>query len=445
VTAAGGGSGKPPPDWRDDPMHRPAPSAGWDDQRPTAQSLPTVPAPADPTAAPSSSPPRGLSFPAYSPPRAADATSPTPSPSVDARPAGSTSAAPLGAAATSSSAAPRPPPAPRGDDPALPDGPDKYDENELRAAVGASPLSTSGKPRLASSREDEDDHGDQPRRRTPRAVLFAALVLAAVLGGAALVVVGYLNSERYVLACEAERAVPEQGRAFPPWGTRALGGAPWRPLKIAPETRCQPQETDDPLVLERAFLAMVLDQATALLTAREVTRVDEAEALLEQGLLLTRPPEHEPEPLARQRTEHHQEIERMLGDVAYWRATAKLREAASALGAAAAKFDAAVAQHPRHVSDADAWAAYARKLAQELHAGPEGTPPPAVSSAVPAGAPTLAAPPPAPPAGPTGASEHAAAPAGVALPVEPDPASGSPPAPAAPPPGSGAPTGGVLL
>lgn len=351
-------------------------------------------------------PPGGLSFPAYSPARTADAPPPAP-----------------------------PPP---GDDPALPDTPDKYDENDLRAAVGAAPRSASGK-RRATSNSDDDDGAEVPRRRNRRTVVLATVGITAGLGIAALVVAGYLNSDRYVLACEAERAVPEQGRGFPPWGTRALSGEPWRPLKIAPETRCQPQETDDPAVLERAFLAMVLDQATALLTAREVTRVDDAEALLQQGLLLTRPPEHEPEPLARQRTEHHQEIERLLGDVAYWRATGKLREAAAALGDAAAKFDAAVAQHPRHVSDAGAWAAYARKLAQELHTGPAGAPPPAVSSAVPAGAPTSPA-----PAGP-GASAPPTAPSGVALPVEPGPASGSPPAPVAPPPDAGAPAGGVLL
>jgi hypothetical protein len=281
-------------------------------------------------------------------------------------------------------------------------------------------------------------------------VIVATLAGIAVLGIASLVLLGYLNSARYVLACESERAVPEQGRGFPPWGTHALGGEPWRPLKIAPETRCQPQDTDDPLVLERAYLAMVLDQATALLTAREVTRIDDAEALLKQALLLTRPPEHEPEPLARQRTEHHQEVERLLGDVTYWRATAKLRDAATALGDAAKQFDAAVAQHPRHATDAGAWAAYARRLAQELHAGPAGSTP---SAARPAGAGPAAAPSPAgagsaaavpPAAAAAAAAEPAGVPAGVALPVEPDKPA-SPPPEAAPPPDAGAPTGGVLL
>jgi len=324
-------------------------------------------------------------------------------------------------------------PAGAADDPALPSVPDKYDVNELRAAVGATPLASATDKARAAATDDEDD--DPHPRRSSRTIAIAALGIIAVVGTAALVILGYLNSDRYVLACEAERAVPEQGRGFPPWGTRAMTGEAWRPLKIAPETRCQPQETDDPLVLERAFLAMVLDQATGLLTAREVTRIDEAEGLLKQALLLTRPPEHEATALAGQRTERHKDIERLLGDVTYWRATAKLRDAAAALGDAAKQFDAAVAQQPRHASDAGAWAAYARRLSQELRAGPTGAP----ASSAPS-----AAPPPATSAAPAGASAATGAPLGTALPVEPDRPSTTA-APEAAPPDAGAPTGGVLL
>jgi hypothetical protein len=356
------------------------------------------------------------------------------------------------------------------DDPRLPEIPAAYDVNELRAAVGASPLpaSTAGKARDASSDADDDsDPGEPRRRRSSRTVAVSALAIITAIGVAAVAVVGVLNSDRYLLACEAERAVPEQGRGFPPWGARAMSGEQWRPLKIAAQTRCQTQETDDVLVLERAYLAMVLDQASALLTAREVTRFDEAEGLLKQALLLTRPPQHEPEPLARQRAEHHQDVERLLGDVTYWRAAAKLRDAATALGDAARQFDAAVTQHPRHVSDAAAWAAYARKLAQELHAGPAGATSPAVSPTTPASAsppspapatasasppspapstatpPSAASPSPSPsPAAPPVTAEHPDVPVGVALPVEPERTN---PSPAAPPPDAGPPTGGVLL
>jgi hypothetical protein len=273
----------------------------------------------------------------------------------------------------------------------------------------------------------------------------SAIGIAAGLAIAGLVFLGHVNSDRYVLACEAERAVAERGRSFPPWGTHALEGEAWKPLKIAPETRCQPHEADEPQALARLYLAMIMEQATALLGAREVTKPDDAEVLLKQALLLTRPLEHEPEKLAHERNAQREEIEHLLGDVAYWRASAKLHDAATALAAAAKQFDSAAAQHPRHVSDAPAWAVYARKLVQELAAGPAGAAPAmppvaaagsaAVGSA--AGAPTIPA------------TEHPNVPAGVALPVEPDkpgadePASAPAPAPASP--DAGVPTGGVLL
>jgi hypothetical protein len=204
-------------------------------------------------------------------------------------------------------------------------------------------------------------------------------------------------------------------------------------------------------VLQRMFLAMVLDQATALLTAREVNRVDDAEALLQQALLLTRPAEHESESLARQRGEQHQEVERLLGDVAYWRGQAKVRDALSALGDAARQFDAAVARHPRHASDAAAWAARARTLADELHPGSAGptagpvapaSPAPPLSPSPPA-APSAPAPSPAP-ATAAGSAGSASTPAGAAPPAELD-RPPRPPPPATPPPDAGAPAGGVLL
>jgi hypothetical protein len=307
--------------------------------------------------------------------------------------------------------------------------------NALRSAVGASPLvdpTDANRNRRASVDRDDDDDDDASRPRSRRAVLVAAASLAVGVAVATFVVLGHVNSGRYLLVCEAERAVPEQGRTFPPWGTHALDGEAWKPLKIPPETRCQPRETDDVLVLERLHLAMLLDQATTLLTAREVTQVDDAEALLKQALLLTRPPEDEPAKLAAQRNEHHKEIEQLLGDVSYWRAQAKLRDAAAALSDAAKQFDTAAAQHPRHMSDAPAWASYARTLAQELHAGPAGAPHPA---SAPAPATPAAAP-----------AEHPNAPAGTALPVEPDKGSASESPAAAPPTvDAGVPTGGVLL
>jgi hypothetical protein len=359
-----------------------------------------------------------MAFPAFVPP--------------GARPAGATADPKAGA----------PPSKPIVDAPALPAAPATRGKDALRSAIGASPTGSGERVATPDDTEDIADRDDEPRRRRPRTILLAAVIVIGAAGTAALVLFGYLNTDRYVLACEPDRAVPEQGRGFPPWGTRALAGAPWRPLKIAPETRCQRQETDDPLVLQRVFLGMVLDQATALLTAREVTRVDDAEALLQQALLLTRPAEREPEPLAVQRGEQHQEIEHLLGDVAYWRAQAKLRDALGALGDAAKQFDTAVARQPRHVSDAAAWAARVRTLAEELHAGSAGAGGPA-GPAPPASTAPPAAPSPAPEAT-SGSAGHPGVPAGTALPVEPGRAA-RPPAPAAPLPDAGPPTGGVLL
>jgi hypothetical protein len=366
---------------------------------------------------------------------------------VDTATSATTATPPSSTVATASSPAADPSPPAVAEQPLLPA---TYHENDLRSAVGASPLSEPEASALRKRRtpaigprdDGDDDDDDRPPRKR-KTIVVSALSITAGLAIAALVFVGHANSERYLLACEPERAVPEQGRGFPPWGTRALGGAPWKPLKIAPETRCQPRETDDPRDLERAYLAMILDQATALLTAREVTKLDDAEALLQQALLLTRPPAHEPEKLASERNEHHKDIERLLGDVTYWQASARLHDAAAALADAAKQFDSAAAQHPRHVSDAAAWASYARRLAQELRAGPSGATPATQSTPSPSPAAPAAASPAVSPASAT--TEHPNVPVGVALPVEAGKGSMDEPPPAAPPPDAGVPTGGVLL
>lgn len=327
--------------------------------------------------------------------------------------------------------------------------------------VGALPAAAGERAAPHGDAEDAADPDAPKPRRGSRAPLIIAMLAIGAVGAGALALVGYLNSDRYLLACEPDRAVPQQGRSFPPWGTRALPGAQWRPLKIAPETRCQARDTDDPLVLERAFLAMVLDQASALLAAREVTRIDDAEALLQQALLLTRPAEHEPEPLAHQRGEQHDEVERLLGDVAYWRGQAKLRDALSALGDAAKQFDAAVARHPRHAADAGTWAARVRTLADEIHAGsPAASAGPASGStgATSSGAATAAIGP-GSATGPGSASGSGAAPAAADSPAPAGSGSAGsadaparpvgdaekPPTPASLPPDAGAPAGGVLL
>ena len=249
-------------------------------------------------------------------------------------------------------------------------------------------------------------------------MVVGAIALVVGLGIAALVFLGRANSDHYEITCESEQIVAEQGRTFPPWGTRALGGAEWKPIAIPPAAECKPRETENVDELTGWYLELLVDQASTLLTAREVTKVDLAEQHLKQGLLLARSPD---------KRDQRKEIERLLGDVDYWRALAALRDATAKLGDAAKQFDAAAAQRPRHVSDASAWASYIRKVADELRIGPAGSHPVV--------APSIAPPP----------VERAPAPAGVALPVQDEGGSNAPPPPPISQPDAGVPSGGVLL
>ncbi len=324
----------------------------------------------------------------------------------------------------SAAAAPLPAvPPPQSDDPLLPV---RFSERDLRDAAGVAPRAAKPEPRkrraptdLSSELDDDADDAGTPRR-SRKAIVVAVLTGVIGLGIAALVVLGRVNQSNLMIACQPQEVVAEQGRSFPPWGMRALEDAvKWKPIQIPPEAECRERETDDESELSGWYLDMLVERASALLTAREVTKVDEAATILEQALLHARAPE---------RRDQRKEIERLLGDVGYWRASAKLRDAATALADAAKQFDAAALQRPRHVSDASAWATYVRKLADDLRAGPAG----AQQSAFP----------PMPPA-----PERPTAPAGTALPVEPDQgsaATGSEPVPVAPA-GAGTPSGGVLL
>lgn len=293
--------------------------------------------------------------------------------------------------------------------------PPAYDERALRDAVGAPP------PQPKRKRERLDDDGlPKPARSRTFAIAAIAIVLGLVI--ATFVLLGHANSQRYVVACATDHVTAEQGRGFPPWGTKPLIGPEWKAIGLPPNAECTPRETDNVGELEKWYLDLLLDRASTTLTSRtlldpvptgKANPLDLAAEQLNQALLLSRSPE---------RRDQRKEVERLLGDVQYWRASLRLRDAASALGEAAKQFDAAAAQRPRHVTDAAEWAAFLRRLVDELHAGPSG-----VASVL---APSQ------PP------SEHPSAPLGTAMPVEPD---GSASEPAAPPPDAGLPTGGVLL
>jgi hypothetical protein len=234
--------------------------------------------------------------------------------------------------------------------------------------------------------------------------------------------------------CTADRVSAEQGRSFPPWGTRALTGAAWKPIALPPAAECKPRETDDVHELEGWFLAALLERASATLARRDlldaaaaraadatppVSPLDAAAAQLEQALLLARAPD---------RRDQRAEVDRLMGDLEYWRAMLRLRDSAAGLVEAAKQLDDAAAHHPRHANDAAAWAGFVRELGDTLRAGPT------------TGASSSSA------SGSAAAADHAAvtpasrppAPQGAALPVEPS-------QPEALPIDAGVPTGGVLL
>lgn len=295
---------------------------------------------------------------------------------------------------------------------------------ELREAVGVAPRARRARTPLpvdAGALDGDtggDDAGDRPRSRKMIVVSIASLVVG--LGTAALVFLGRANSAWFYISCEPDRIVAERGRAFPPWGETSLDGKRWKAIAIPPEAECIPLETESEDEISEQFRAMLVKRASVLLTAKEVTKVDEANALLDQALLHARSNSD----AARNA---RADIQRLLGDVVYWRASLQLRDASKALLEAAKQFDQAAQQRPRHVTDAAAWAEHVRRLAEDLRAGPSGS--------------TQTSFPPIPP--PVSSEPRPPAPPGVALPVEPG-GSAAEPAPPAPP-DAGVPTGGVLL
>lgn len=299
------------------------------------------------------------------------------------------------------------------------------EQDALDAAVGV--RASKKKQRVPSEPVDDDGLPDE-KRFSRKTIVISALAIAGGIGISALVLLGRVNAERYKLNCTTTQAIAEQGRSFPPWGYRALPGAEWRPIALPASAQCKSQEVDSASQLEALFLDLLLERTSATLGAKNLLEapativdgkqqpgpLDLATLQLEQALLLSRSPE---------RGDQRKNVERLQGDVLYWRASLRLRDATAAMNEASRQFDQAALARPMHVSDAGSWAQFLRRLTEELAAGPNG---------VPAGFP-----PPPTAVGPTGA------PTGTALPVEPPPATGSDTPPPAP--DAGVPTGGVLL
>lgn len=290
-----------------------------------------------------------------------------------------------------------PPPAPLDDAPVLPPAVDLHD------AVGAP---------TKKSKVVEPEEPPPPSNR--KVMTIAAIAIFLGLLTLTLILLGHANAKRYLITCKTDQVRAEQGRAFPPWGSQLMPGNEYKPIALPANAECKPQETEDLAELDHWYLDLLVERASTTLTAPVLDApgkpLDVAEGQLNQALLLSRAPE---------RRDQRKEVERLLGDVQYWRASLRLRDASAALSDASKQFEAAAAQRPRHVSDAGAWAGFLKRVIDELHAGPNGVAP--VTTA-----PTAIA--------PTGA------PAGTALPVEPPPE-----APVESKPDAGVPTGGVLL
>jgi hypothetical protein len=312
------------------------------------------------------------------------------------------------------------------EEPLLP--PELAADGALNDAVGAPSAKARRRARTQPRRDDGDDDDALAPPRNRRTMIIATLSIVVGLGIATLVFLGRANGQRYVLSCDSAHAVAEQGRGFPPWGSRPMHGPEWAPIALPANAECQPRETDDINELAKWYLELLLDRANVTLTARDLldsigsqstaNPLDLVGAQLDQALLLARDPE---------RRDQRKDITRLQGDVAYWRAAARLRDASTVLVDAAKQFDTANQQHPRHATDAAAWSTFLHHLADELHAGPNGAAPIAPSTATNAAV--------------TGTTP---VPVGTALPVEPD--FGSDGSAVAPPtPDAGIPSGGVLL
>lgn len=286
-------------------------------------------------------------------------------------------------------------------------------DDELRAAVGAKPRRAT---RTASEHDGEHDADqDAPTHKRSRVAFAAGVFLIAALAAGTMILLGHLNADRYEIVCAPDEIRAESGRAFPPWGLREMTGAQWKAIAIPADAECTAADAQTDAGLATMFLALLVERADKALLARDPTQAEVAAVQLQQALLLTRD---------ESRRDERKTVERMLGDVEYWRASGKLAAARALLLDAAKQFEAANAAVPRHVKDAFGRATYARQVADDLLAGSDGSH-----------------------AAGSGTEERTRVPLGVALPVE---------APHAPPPGvgssmamplsdAGVPPSGVLL
>lgn len=231
---------------------------------------------------------------------------------------------------------------------------------ELHSAVEG----TAPKPERKRSAGVSREHLAPPkptRRLSPRATKIAIGGGIGVVLIGILIALGWFNARDYYLVCATDEIRAERGRGFPPWGTTTMSGDAWKAIDIPDNTECIEYRTDDVAELEGYFLEALLGQANARLASAEPENIDVAEEQLKQAFLLTRTPE---------RRDERKEVERLVGDVEYWRAAAQVKAAVSELRKAGEQFEGAAKRLPRHQTDSTAWADYTRHMSEELLRGP---------------------------------------------------------------------------
>jgi hypothetical protein len=214
---------------------------------------------------------------------------------------------------------PAPPYDPVGEPPLVPQ------DASLEHAVGAPS-------RAARRRAEHDDDRDPDQPRSRRTMYIAAAAIVGGLSIGTLIFLGRANAERYAITCESSKVTAEQGRSFPPWGTRAMVGPEWKPIALPTSAECKARETESEAELDGWFLDALIDRASTILTAKnpldaatgdaKTSPLDVAQEQLNQALLLARSPD---------KRDQRKEVERLLGDVDYWRASLRLRDASATL------------------------------------------------------------------------------------------------------------------
>lgn len=245
--------------------------------------------------------------------------------------------------------------------------PPKYEDDDLQSAVGIDKNKTRAEKRAAKAEakkarrgSSDDDDDDTPRVSRRTLMLIIAFAVMCV-GVGVLILLGTLNSKYYYFDCGVSEITAKRGRSFPPWGSSKLSGPEWVPIALPDNAECDSAKMTDRAELESMYFDALREQAETVLESKHPENVDLAEQQLRQALKLTRPSE---------RKDVRNEIERLLGDVEYWRARKQLEAAAGQLKVAAEKFTGSNERKPRHISDAAAWAEFSEYIANELGLGP---------------------------------------------------------------------------